>query len=224
MKLLSVFFLLLILSIQVILFNLDKSPTAHEFAHHIASGYSELITGDFRMNPAEPPVSRLLSAIPLYFLGVNLPLNHWSWKEGNSPEFARQFFYNANHNQDQIVFWARVPILIVSMIFGYFVFVWASELFGFIGGISALIIYVFSPEILAHSGLATSDLTVAFFFYMTLWRFWKYLKKPTLKNIILTAIMSGLAMASKFSAILIFPTLILILITQEISERVCCRN
>jgi hypothetical protein len=195
---------------QVFFSMSTKSPTHDEFAHHTASGFSHLVTGDFRMNPAEPPFSRLLSAIPLYFLGTKAPLDDDSWVKGNSPAFAREFFYQPGFSQERIIFWARLPILLLGALFGYFVFVWAHELFGNVGGVAALALYAFCPNILAHSSLATSDISVAFFFYLTLWRYWKYLKKQTRKNLVLTGVMAGLAFLSKFSAILIFPTLLLI--------------
>ena len=80
-----VFILLALFFGQVFFAMRTKSTTCDEFAHHTASGYSHLVTGDFRMNPAEPPLSRLLSAIPLYFLGAKAPLDHESWKSGDSP-------------------------------------------------------------------------------------------------------------------------------------------
>ncbi|OIO39108.1 MAG: hypothetical protein AUJ72_01365 [Candidatus Omnitrophica bacterium CG1_02_46_14] len=203
------FILLAFLFVQVFFAMQTKSPTCDEFAHHTASGYSHLVTGDFRMNPAEPPFSRFLSAIPLYFIGAKAPLDHWSWEKGDSPEFARQFFYGVNHDQDRLIFWARFPILIVSLVFGYFVYWWAKTFFGMVGGLAALALYAFCPDIIAHSGLATSDISVAFFFYLTLYRFWKYLRKPSLKNMALTGAVTGLAFLSKFSAILIFPILFL---------------
>ena len=203
-------FLLVIFFGQVFFSMKTKSPTCDEFAHHTASGFSHLVTGDFRMNPAEPPLSRLLSALPLYFLGAKAPLEDVSWKKGDSPAFAQKFFYQPGLSQDRIIFWARLPILFLGVVFGFFVFVWASELFGEVGGLAALALYSFCPDILAHSGLATSDLCVAFFFYMTLWRFWKYLKKPEWKDLVLAGVMAGLAFLSKFSAILIFPALLLI--------------
>ena len=202
--LLAVFFGQVFFSMQT------KAPTCDEFAHHTASGFSHLVTADFRMNPAAPPLPRLLSALPLYFLGVKAPLDDPSWAEGNSPVFAQKFFYQPGFSQDQIIFWARLPILFLSVVFGYFVYVWAQELFGLVWGISALVLYVFCPDIIAHSGLATSDISVAFFFYMTLWRFWKYLKVQSRRNLVLTGVMAGLAFLSKFSAVMIFPALLLI--------------
>ncbi len=202
--LLALFFCLVLFSVGT------KAPTCDEFAHHTASGFSHLVTRDFRMNPAEPPLSRLLSAIPLYFIGAKAPLEDDSWAKGDSPAFAQKFFYQPGLSQDRIIFLARLPTLLLGVLFGYFVFVWARELFGDVGGVAALTLYAFCPDILAHSGLATSDIFIAFFFYMTLWRFWKYLKKQSRKNLVLTGVMAGLAFLSKFSAILILPILLLI--------------
>ncbi len=206
----SVVLLLAALFGQIFFSMQKKAPTCDEFAHHTASGFSHLVTRDFRMNPAAPPLPRLLSAIPLYFLGVKAPLDDVSWEQGDSPAFAQKFFYQEGFTQDEIIFWARLPILLLSLVFGFFVYRWSSELFGFVGGIASLVLFAFCPDILAHSGLATSDLSVAFFFYMTIWRFWKYLDKQNAKNLVLAGVMAGLAFLSKFSAILIFPTLILV--------------
>lgn len=205
----------LVSALLIILFGLvtfsmrTKSPTCDEFAHHVASGYSYLVTGDFRMNPASPPLPRVLAALPLWFLKAKAPLDHSSWKEGNSPVFAHQFFEVYNHNMDQLIFWARIPIVILSIIFGFFVFYWSRALFGEMAAYFSLILYCFCPDIIAHSGLATADLAVAFFFFMTLMCYWKYLKEPALKYLFFTGVMAGLAFLSKFSAVLLFPIMLL---------------
>ena len=171
--------LLLIFCGQVFFSARTKAPTADELAHHVASGYSYLVTGDFRMNPAAPPLPRLLSAIPLYFLGAKAPLDHWSWEKGDSPEFARQFFFHYNHRPDEFTFWSRVPIVLLSVIFGLSVFLFSRRLFGDAAALSSLTLYCFSPNILAHSGLATADLMVAFFYFLSCVAFAGYLRVPS---------------------------------------------
>jgi hypothetical protein len=159
------------------------------------------------MNPASPPLPRLLSALGVSFLRPKLPLDHTSWREGNSPEFARQFFNVYNQNMDALTVAARLPILALSVVFALAVFGGAAVLFGFGAGVIALLLYVFCPDIVAHSSLATSDLTVAFFFFLTLAAFWAYLKNPSAAKIVLTGIFAGCAFLSKFSAIALFPSL-----------------
>lgn len=201
---------LVFLAAQTVLAMRTKSPTADEFSHHVASGYSYLKTGDFRMNPASPPLPRMMSAFPLLFIGAEAPLGHPSWQAGDSPEFARQFFYVKNDRADDFIFWSRVPNVIVSLLFGLAVFFWSRILLGDAAAVGAVALYSFCPDILAHSGLATADLPVAFFFFMTLAGFYFYLKAPTRKLLVATGIFAGLAFLSKFSAVLLFPILLLV--------------
>jgi len=202
-------FLLVLLAGQAICSMRTKSPTADELAHHVASGYSYLVTKDFRMNPASPPLPRMLAGLPLLFLKAKAPLDHPSWEAGNSPEFAQQFFYVYNKDADRLIFWARVPIVILSVLFGFFVFWWGRKLFGDWAGLAALFLYAFCPDIIAHSGLATADLAVAFFFFLTLFSFWAYLLTPSFKRLGMTGVLAGLAFLSKFSAILLLPSLLI---------------
>ena len=184
------------------------SPTADEFAHHIASGYSYWRTGDFRMNPASPPLPRMLAALPLLFLGAKAPLEHPSWAAGDSPEFARQFFYVANHRADEFIFWARVPTLLLSLAFGACLYVWTRKRMGEAAALGALALYAFCPDILAHSSLATADLAVAFFFFLTVISFAKWLDAPTASRAAGTAALAALAFLCKFSAVMLFPCLL----------------
>lgn len=208
---LSVVFLLLALAGQTVFSMRLKSPTCDEFAHHIANGYSYLLTHDFRMNPASPPLSRMWPALPLYFLGAKLPLDHESWRKGDTVEFAKQFFYHTNGDcTDRFVFWARVPVVILSVFFGLAVFLFSRKIFGDAGGLISLLLYSFSPNIIAHSGLATADLMVAFFFFLSLTSFRSYLNQSNAMKLVLTGVMTGLAFLSKFSAVLLPPILLLI--------------
>jgi hypothetical protein len=202
--------LLALLVLQVVFAMRQKSPTSDEFYHHVANGYSYLVTGDFRMNPASPPLPRMLAGVPLLFLKAEAPLDHPSWREGNSPVFAKQFFHSYNDNTDELIFWARVPIVLLSVVFGIAVFWFARSLFGEGAALAALVLYVFCPDILAHSGIAAADLAVAFFFFLALARFWCYLKAPTARNLVWTGVAAGLALLSKFTAALLFPALFLI--------------
>ena len=191
-----------------------QSPTADEFSHHVASGYSYWKTGDFRMNPASPPLPRLLVSFPLLFLNAKAPLDHPSWEAGDSPEFARQFFYVANNRADEFIFWARVPVLCLSVLFALCVYAWAAALAGPVAGLAALTWYVFCPDILAHSSLATADLAVSFFFLLALIAFWGYLRTDQGRRLALCAFLTGLAFLSKFSAVLLGPIFLILLIVS----------
>ncbi len=202
--------LLICLAAQTILGMRTKSATADEFYHHVASGYSYWMTGNFKMNPASPPFPRLLASAPLYLLGAKAPLDHESWKVGDSPEFAKQFFFHANHAVDRFIFWARIPIVFLSALFGLTIFLFSKRLFGGVAALFSLGLYCFCPNIIAHSGLATADLSVAFFFFLTLICFYSYLIKPSKTNAAWTGIAAGMTFLSKFSAVILLPILLLV--------------
>lgn len=201
--------LLTALPLQAVSAMRHWAPTADELAHHVASGYSYWKTGDFRMNPASPPLPRMLTALPLLFLGARAPLDHPSWREGNSPVFAQQFFYVANSQPERFILWARLPVVLLSMLFGLVVCLAAWRWFGAAGGLTALALYVFCPDVLAHSSLATADLAAAFFFLLTLLAFIRYLRAPSRGRAALAGVCAGLMFLSKFSAIVLFPVLFL---------------
>ncbi len=185
------------------------APTADEFSHQIASNTSSFLTRDFRMNPVQPPLPRHLMALPLVFLGAKLPLNDPSWSAVDVQAFARAFFYVANSGRmDELVFWARMPILALSVVFGLAVQGAASALFGPVAGLAALALYVSSPNIVAHSALATSDLAVALFFFLSLRSFEAYLRAGSRRHLVLSAAFTALTFLSKFSAVLLPPFLV----------------
>ncbi len=211
--------LLTVAALQTILAMKTKAPTADELAHHVASGYSYLLKKDFRLDPTSPPLPRLLSAIPLWWLNARPPFDHPSWKEGNAPEFSRQFFYRYNSDADQLIFWARFPIVLLSIILGFAIFKFSQTLFGNRAAIFALTFYAFCPNILAHSGLATADLCVTLFLFLSLFGFWQYCQKPNRKWFTLTAVFTGLTFLSKYTAILLFPIFFLIAVVHCYQEK-----
>ncbi|OGW91390.1 MAG: hypothetical protein A3D28_05015 [Omnitrophica bacterium RIFCSPHIGHO2_02_FULL_63_14] len=200
--------LLMLLAAQALWAARDKAPTADELAHQVASGYSHLVRRDFRMIPASPPLPRLLSALPLLATGVKAPFDHPSWEAGNGPEFARQFFYHSGADADTLIFLARLPIIALSVLFAPAVYFWTRRLWGAAAGLAALALYAFNPDLIAHSALATADLAVALFFFLTLRSFWAYLRTPSPRGALVTGALTGAALLSKFSGLLLFPVLL----------------
>ena len=198
---LGVLVLLSLILVQGLFLMSRDSPTYDE-PNHITSGYSYLTTGDFRMSLAQPPAARMLMAVPLLFMKPNLPTQNQSWKQADDWTFAREFLFYSGNDADSIVFWARFPILLLSLLLGAFVFVWSKEVFGIRAAYFSLVLYVFSPNLLAHGRLATTEMPLACFAFMSSFYFWKLLKNPGVKNTLLSGLFLGLALSSKYSGII----------------------
>lgn len=206
---LAVFLLVLMLVLEITSAS-TKSQTNDE-AVHLMAGYSYLTEHDYRLNTEHPPLTKYLAAIPLLFLQPELDTGHPAWQTTNQWKMAPDFLYNNTVSADTLLFWGRLPTMLLSLLLGWLIFVWARKLFGARAGLLALIFYVFSPNILAHSRLITSDLAITFFWLLTFFILQRYLEKPTSKNLILLSITTGLTLLTKFSAPLIIPIIIIVL-------------
>lgn len=222
-----VIFLLLLLFIQAITSIRYKSVTVDEISH-LSSGYSYIKTGDFRLNVEALPLVDMISALPLLFLNPTLPLDRTSWMlakdyefEGQFHwEFGEQFFYGYGNDADKILFFGRIPMILLSMLLGFYVFKFAKELFGVKSGLFALFLYSFSPNILAHSRLATIDLGATCFIFIAVYYFWRFVNDVSVKSLVIAGITFGLAQLSKFTALYLIPiygilTIIVVIIRKK---------
>jgi tetratricopeptide (TPR) repeat protein len=217
---LVVILLLGLLVSQGLLSMRQKSATFDEVPH-LGHGYFYLLTGELRIIT---PVVNILAALPLLFLGYRtfvIPQDFSIQKDDFERwgyVFGDRLLYHSNYDSDWVLFLGRLPILLISMIGGIFVFKWAKELYGSRSGIFALFLYAFSPNILAHSRLITHDLGVSVFILIALYQFWKLRDRVTMGNLILSGVSLGLALSSKPTAVVLLPLYFLYTFSIPISS------
>jgi len=89
---------------------------------HIPAGYSYLAKQDLRLNPEHPPLAKAIAGFPLLFLKLNQPFEDWSWQEINQWESGWYFLYRAGNSPDLILFWSRLPMLLLTLLTGLLLF------------------------------------------------------------------------------------------------------
>lgn len=221
--------LIMILSLSIMLgvmvFSANGDSPIRDEEPHIAAGYSYLTKGDYRLNPEHPPLIKDLAAFPLLFLDLNFPDQLWSEGLNNQWVIGHKFLYNYGNNPDVMLFWARLPIMILSVLLGYLVFRWSRELYGDKAASLAVILYAFDANIIAHSRYVTTDLGIAFAFFLHLYVLWKFLINPTWKYFVYTGLTFGVVLVTKFSAALLVPIyglvfLYLVFKNQKVKSRI----
>lgn len=180
---------------------------------HIPAGYSYLTEKDYRLNPEHPPLIKILAAVPLLFQNINFPSWAKEWTEdiNGQWDFGRIFLYQSKNNPDEIIFWARIPVMLLALLTGWILFSWTQKRFGSLAALLALTFFAFSPTIIAHSRFVTTDLGATFGFLIGIITFVRFLENPTLKNTILAGIAFGVAELLKFSLVLLIPIYVIIL-------------
>ncbi|MEJ2744541.1 MAG: hypothetical protein P8123_02475, partial [bacterium] len=189
---LAIVVLLAVYALQAAAGMRQKSMVTDEMVTFLP-GYVELTKGDFRLTYEHPPLSKYIAALPLLFLKPDLPLDHPAWKKADSPALGIYFIYHNRVDADRMIFWGRMGIVACGCLLGFLVYLWASRLFGAISGLMALFLYCFSPNVLAHAGLATSDMTTACFIFLTVFSFWCFCRYPNWPRVLTVAVCLALA-------------------------------
>jgi hypothetical protein len=200
--------LLLAFAIQNLVEMRRESSTYDEIAK-LTAGYTYLLKGDFRLNPLHPPFLKILSALPLLALHPKINFNDPSWQTADQWGFSSNFIYS--NNADQLLFWGRLPVVLLALLLGFFVFRWAQRLYGSLAGVFALALYSFSPNIIAHSHFITQDAGVAALLTISLYFLWSYSQSGAKKLLFWSALFMGLAVASKYMAFAMLPCYLFLL-------------
>lgn len=180
---------------------------------HIASGYSILRTGDYRLIEEHPPLVKLIAAWPLLLvpdLADPRELSGWELDVSVTDSVrlvrASQGLLLEYEPLDRLVFAARLSIALLALLLGALAFRWGTDRFGSKAGVLALFLLTFDPNILAHAGVATTDLGATFFILLALFSFQRFLRRPTCGRWLLAGLTLGLAQGAKLSAMLLLPT------------------
>ena len=182
------------------------SPTLNE-PGHLAAGISYWSFGKFDVYNVNPPLVRLVAALPVIASGCETDWTNFRAGAGARPEFVLgEDFVAANRERSFWLFtlarWACIPF---SLLGGFVCFLWARDLYGNAAGLFALTLWCFCPNIIAHGQLITSDVAAASLGAAACYMFWRWLRSPTWTETFLSAIALGLAELAKMTLLVFFP-------------------
>src|SRR5438067_189490 len=189
---------------------LRESATVDEVSH-IGAGVSYLQRLDLRMNPEHPPLPKVLAAIPLVLRGVRADYSHVSWtiSERFFPAYMGQWVFGEWvlerwNDPKAMLKWARLPMLIVTLLLGCTLYILARRLGGPWGGLLCLSLFVSMPAFLAFGPVVHTDIAIALFSLLALWTFAGVWAEPSWKNVLVFALNLAGALLSKFTAGILF--------------------
>lgn len=183
----------------------DKSITTDEIAH-ITGGYTFNHWSDFRLHPENGILPQRWQALPLDLAGVNYPSREdEAWSKSNVWSLGHRFLYESGNDHEAMLARARAMNALFGVATVLMVFVWSYRLWGPTGAVVSGFFAALCPTMLAHSGLATSDMSMTFFFLAALGAYWRHLHSGTWSAWLLSAVLFGLAAVAKHSSLLLIP-------------------
>ncbi len=186
------------------------SPTVDEFAH-LPAGYYYLRTGNFELYDLNPPLPRLLSALPLLAVAPSIDTGARLRDDGWYPwVFATDFMRRNRERYELIFLLGRLPVVALGVLLLLLVRHWARRLYGEAAGLAAMAGCAFCPSLVAHAHLATTDVAFALAAAFALYLAQRWFERPTLPALLAAGGALGLAQLTKFSALLLYPVLLLL--------------
>jgi len=95
---------------------------------------------------------------------------------------------------------ARTPTLLGGLALGLAIASWSRALFGWPGALVSFGLFAFDPNLLAHSGLVTTDVFGALFLLLVLRAFARWLETPSPRRGVILGLAMGAASIAKYTA------------------------
>jgi 4-amino-4-deoxy-L-arabinose transferase-like glycosyltransferase len=205
--------ILLLMAVNLVSVTARKSITTDEVVL-IPSAYYHLVTNHVQLIPQHPPLCKLLAGLPLLFIQPNeLPPTQID-PSARPPEvewaYITRLWQDNRAHFEAICFWARVPMIGLTLALGVLLFAFARELFGDLAALLALFLFALEPTVLAHGRVVQTDIPAAFGFLLTVVVLYRYLRGPTRKLALGVGAAAGIAMLAKYSMVVLGPLLLVV--------------
>jgi hypothetical protein len=187
-----------------------ESVTVDEVAH-TAAGVSYLQKLDMRMNEEHPPLAKIMAALPLVLRGVHADYSHLSWTF--SDKIFHQFlgewvfghwFLMRWNDPLSTMLWARAPMLLMTLLLGFSLYICGSRLGDARGGLLCLSAFVTMPAFIAFGPLVITDIALTLFWVLAVWQLPNMWRSPTRGTVAKFGLALAGAFLSKFSSGLLF--------------------
>ncbi|WP_431961296.1 ArnT family glycosyltransferase [Actinacidiphila sp. bgisy160] len=201
---LAVLALLAQMAFAMVTTAVQQTPTIDEPVY-VGTATVYLREHSLRFNPEHPPLGKLVIASGLVFAHPRLDPDF----EGDQTELGRSVLYESGNDPWRLMPAARLPVIALTLLFGLVVLAFARDLTGPAGGLLALALYAFSPDVIAHGSLATLDVPAAGFLLTSVWALWRARKRPR-RYLPLAGAALGAAVATRMSTLPAVPVLLLL--------------
>ena len=178
-------------------------------AAHLAAGVYDWEFARFDVYRVNPPLVRCTAAVPVVVGG---PEKNWGGNNasaGSRPEWILGAnFLRANDRGNARWFryfvLARWAVLPFSVLGAYVCYRWARELYGPLAGIVTLILWCFSPNMIAWGSTICPDVAASALGVAAGYVFWRWLKNPTWRGAVVAGAVLGVAQLTKTTWVVLF--------------------
>jgi hypothetical protein len=213
----AVVFAMLVAMAAVQFLTARQESQIYDESNQLLSGFTYLKTGHFTMGLEQPPLLKLLWALPVAVLHPYLPpaslIDDRPWQAG------RVLLYHNRIPADAMLMAGRCSAIAISVLLGFAIAWWSRRHFGAGVALLATFLYVSDPNFLANGRYIKNDVGAALLIFATVMTWGAYLLRPSRKALVLSGVVLGLAMVTKFSALMLPPLMLVLYGIRRWQER-----
>ncbi len=197
--------------------SIRKESQTWDEGFEIVGGYQYLTTGEYRPSIENPPLERILEAIPLLFLHPELKGQAASADNTGGGDVAAglAFLYKNRVPADTLLLAARLPMIAVTVGLLLALAAWCRRRFGALAALVAAVLFALDPTVIAHGRYVKNDMTVTATAFLAVIAWDWFLRSRTGLALAASGISLGLALGSKFSALFLLPVFLLLYIFKN---------
>ncbi len=191
---------------------LPRKTITNDEIIQLPAGHTALVARDFRPNNEHPPLAKMWAALPLLIVGAEAAPEPEGLPPAETPDErttrnVRAFWESNRPRFEAISFWARAPMILLTLALGALIFGYTRRLFGPRAAVLAAALFSVEPTVLAHGRVVQTDIPVTLAFLGFFVALHAYAAAPTLRRAALLGLVAGAAFVTKFSTLVLAPVL-----------------
>jgi glutamine amidotransferase-like uncharacterized protein len=188
----------------------QHSPV-HAEVQQLPAGLYHWEYGRFDFADVNPPLVRLVAALPLTWMSLKV-----DWRGLEPHGLTREEyqigsrFVEVNGLDCRRLFFAgRIICIPFSLLGLFFCWSWAKRLYGDLAGLLAAFLWCFSPSVLGHGQLVSTDLAAASMALVASYYSWAWLRTAAWTKALVAGVALGAAALIKLTLLLLFPLVVI---------------
>jgi len=185
--------------------SLGKGASYDE-SEELAVGYDIWLHQDFRMEGANGDLVKRWATLPFLVSKPSFPgAENPDWLKAAPYGLGYQFFFGSGNESAQLLRQGRLMVVLLGVATALLVFYCSKEVFGPLGGLFSLALFVFSPDMLAFGGIVSTEMSLCLALLGATWCIWRLLHKVTWGRLLASMGFLALLFLAKATALVIFP-------------------
>jgi predicted membrane-bound dolichyl-phosphate-mannose-protein mannosyltransferase len=134
----------------------------------------------------------------------------YHYPEDEESVFGGILIYGGQNDAEKLMFWGRIPEVLLTLLTALLVWLWARRLQGAGAGLLATAMLLLNPVMLAYGHIVQSDIGMALAFPLACWMFAQLLEAPSVRGAVWAGLATGLVLTMKYTAVIFGPTFVVL--------------